>query len=525
MRIWSIANGGIARFTLVLTVLLALVFGSVVTVTAEPKTPGNIRPAQSLATISGNPLRIVVSGDGRIQVYYAGQTGGQFFSPNTDSANHGTFLWVNNAVYGFNGNYFTEVTQAGPTGNGSAGSPWTVTTTFAAGTTGVRVVQGVSYVNGQQYFRIDSQLVNTATVTATVTYFHAGDLYLQGSDYGYGYYNQATGGVGGYNENRDWYIVLQPITPGSKYEEDDYGTIWDHIGYSAPGQGLDNTINTSLLDNGAGLQWSNIVLGPNQSTTVSSWVSFGTAPVAVPTATSTPTGGVASPTPTQTRTVVPTATPTNAPPPPPPPPTATSIPPGVVLGQITPGQGAVIDAYKENVRITFPPGAVNAPVNLTYNVVNNLPGGTPPLGGSRLYFTLEARGLGGELVTQFNTDFEICAQNATGLSFFDGQRWVDIPVTPTADGVCGRLNHLTLFAVVVSATPTPAPGGAPGVAGPEPTTQPTEVVAPVASATPTSSTLPSRLPSTGDRAPWIGFLGLAALVLILGLAIRRASRT
>lgn len=272
--------------SLVSALLLVLLAGSTAAVGSGSREPPYTAFPQSTATINGNPLRIVVSSKSNIQVYYAGIDLGQFYHPNQSEANHGIFLWVNNKTYGpVSANYnFTEVSQSGPTGDGSAASPWVVTTVLAAGSTGIRVNQRVTYVNGQPYFRLDSQITNTGSASSTVTYFHAGDLYLEGSDRGYGYYNSSTGGVGGYNSSRNWYVVLQPETPATKYEEDHYSTIWNHItSGNGPGSGFDNSINSSLVDNGAGLQWSDIALSSGQSRTISSWVSFGTAPVSVPT--------------------------------------------------------------------------------------------------------------------------------------------------------------------------------------------------------------------------------------------------
>lgn len=211
-------------------------------------------------------------------------------------------MWWDGESYGLS-NAFTEVSQTGPTGTGTAADPWVVTNTLQAtspsdGETGVRIVKRESYVNGQQFLRVDTELINVTDEELTTTYFWAADLYLQGSDSGRGYYNASTGGVGGYNDAEDWFIVYQPITWATKYEEDSYATIWSHIGYAVPGPGFDNSIQEALMDNGAGLQWDGISLGAGESTTISHFVAFGTTPADVevpasptplPTPTSTPT--------------------------------------------------------------------------------------------------------------------------------------------------------------------------------------------------------------------------------------------
>ncbi|MGQ9674291.1 MAG: PEP-CTERM sorting domain-containing protein [Chloroflexota bacterium] len=276
------------RLAFVATLVLALILTTVVAANADDKAPPCVSAALSAATISGDPLQIVVNGNGRIQVYYAGQSGGQFYSPASTDPGHGPFLWLGGTVYNdyLGGPAFTELGQSGVTGSGTAGDPWVVTTTILARLheepDGIRIVQRVIYVNGQQYFRVDAQLTNTSSAPLATTYFWAADLYLQGDDQGYGYYNPNTGGVGGYNQARDWFIVFQPITPASAYEEDMYDTVYRHIGINGtPGSGFDNSLNSAFTDNGAGLQWSGISLAPGQSTTISHFVAFGTDPTQV----------------------------------------------------------------------------------------------------------------------------------------------------------------------------------------------------------------------------------------------------
>lgn len=293
----------VGRLALALFLALGLVLGSVLTVSAQKASP-EVTADATTVTITGSPLKIFINNDSSFQVQY--NNVGQFYpGGSTTTVYHGIFVWVGNVSYGPWSN-FIPVSQTGPTGDGSAGNPWVVTNTVDAGTTGIRLVQRISYVNGQPYLRQDVTLTNRGTSAATATYFHAADLYLQGSDNGYGYYNASTGGVGGYNQAQNWYIVFQPITAGSRYEENYYGTIWSEVGLSGtPGSGFHNTISAAYQDNGAGLEWQNIALTAGQSSTISDYVSFGTAPVAVPTATPSPTP---SPTPTPTPSPAPPAT-------------------------------------------------------------------------------------------------------------------------------------------------------------------------------------------------------------------------
>src|SRR5439155_7209246 len=75
------------------------------------------------------------------------------------------------------------------------------------------------------------------------------------------------------------------------------------------------------IDNGAGLQWSNLSLAAGGSTTISSFVSFGATAVVVPT-----------PTPSGAPTATPTATPTPVAVPPPPPPAIPEADPLLLVG-------------------------------------------------------------------------------------------------------------------------------------------------------------------------------------------------
>ena len=323
MRILRLTNNRAIRTAVAIALVLVLILALTATAAAEKLRPPEVSGAATgEVVISGNPLAIHVGTDGSAQVFYTGQPDGQFYPPDQNLCDHGIFVWLGNQVYGINvagrgSAYsspepipFTEVSQSGPTGDGSAGNPWVVDTTLGAGS--LRLVHRITYINGQQYYRQDTTITNTGGSATTFTYFHAGDIYLQGSDIGYGYYNASSGGVGGFNQARDWFIVFQPITAATNYKEAHYSQIWDDIGGdNAPGAGFNNTILADqFLDNGAGLQWSNRNLAAGQSMTISNFVAFGTNPTEVEVPTPTPTTGPGEPTPTPT----PTATATPRPP-------------------------------------------------------------------------------------------------------------------------------------------------------------------------------------------------------------------
>jgi hypothetical protein len=208
----------------------------------------------------------------------------------------GIFLWIGSSAYGpdfgSRGSAygspplpFTPISQTAVTGAGTAADPFRITTVLGAGATGVQLSQTITCVTGQQYYRQDTQILNTTAAPVSVSYFHAGDIYLRGSDDGYSYYDPATGGVGGRNATQDAFVVFQPLTPATRYQEDFYSTIWTNIGQGgAQGPGFTNTVRpgtapADLHDNGAGLQWSAISIGAGLSSTISNFLSFGATPI------------------------------------------------------------------------------------------------------------------------------------------------------------------------------------------------------------------------------------------------------
>jgi len=268
--------------------------------TPAPKglSPQGPTVAPTFKTVNCAPLTILVAADGSAQVQYAYvppvTPNGQFFPDDQSLADMGSFLWIGSSAYGpdFGSRSsaysspplaFTQLSQSSVSGTGTSGDPWIVTTMLGAGVTGAQISQKITCVNGQQYYRMDSTIANTSTNPINVTYFHAGDIFLKGSDNGYGYYDPATGAIGGKNQTQDWFVLFVPSTPATKYEENEFSTIWTKIGQGgAQGSGFASTYRPAdFIDNGAGLQWSGIAVLAGQSTTISDFVSFGTTPISV----------------------------------------------------------------------------------------------------------------------------------------------------------------------------------------------------------------------------------------------------
>lgn len=207
---------------------------------------------------SGSPLTFYVRDDTSTAVFYNGVR--QFYGDYAE----GVFLWVNNNVYGpgtvpagLTTHAYTLISNT-TQGTGTYVDPWVVTTRVAVGATGLKLEQKVTYKNGESYLTFSWKVENSTGLPISYVLFHAADLYTQGNDVGYGYYNQQTNSIGGYNSSRTFYQYFRPLTPPSHYFEGMYFVVWERIGStSGIGAGFNDTyLDSSLTDNGAGLQWN-----------------------------------------------------------------------------------------------------------------------------------------------------------------------------------------------------------------------------------------------------------------------------
>jgi hypothetical protein len=282
------------RLLLIMLVLVMMLFIAV-SASADEKTGGDSGGnAVGYTQIVGSPLTINVATDASYQVIHDivdPLTPGQVYPTSAEEADAGLFLWFGGVAVGpdFNNHEsgsasndyspWVNTSQSAVLGTGTSADPWIVETDVENISTGATMAADTIYVNGDDYFRIDWEIC-TATSGAAST-FLAADYYLQGSDDGYGYYDASTGSVGGFNELQDWFQIFTPVTPPSAYYEGYYGSVWDLIGSSSvPGSGFNNSIDNTLVDNGAGLQWDFTGGG---CTEFRSFWSFGDTPVLPPT--------------------------------------------------------------------------------------------------------------------------------------------------------------------------------------------------------------------------------------------------
>ena len=254
--------------------VILLSIATSVALAAPPETPPNA------IAIAGSPLRIEVGHDMSIQVYHQNYEHGATYG----DADSGPAWYIDGQIYGpdllshgdsaaFNSSELTWIDHRGPSGSGTQGDPWRVETTgqLSTGTSNLDITQLVSYVNGRNYFQLDWTMTNRGGSQSCFKFYHAADIYFANDDYGFGYYDAGSGSVGGYDENRTWFMVFAPITRPDRYREAYYDSIWEDV---ESGKDLDNTIDSEYLDNGIGLQW-NICLAAGETKTISNLWSFG----------------------------------------------------------------------------------------------------------------------------------------------------------------------------------------------------------------------------------------------------------
>jgi uncharacterized repeat protein (TIGR01451 family) len=228
-------------------------------------------PAFAAAIGSAGPLtRVEISPDLNCAVDHTGDTDPEFFGDTacgTLLASGGTLYGPANIPAGGSASprtAFTPVSQSPVTGTGTGADPFTVVTVVSLGSSGLQITETDSYVTGEESYRTDVTVTNTSLVQATAVLYRAGDCFLQNSDLGFGSADPATGavscvaGVDDGNGNtvpgtriEQWF----PLSSGSNYLENFFGSVWAAIGGQLPF--TDSCAQcANYVDNGAGLSWS-----------------------------------------------------------------------------------------------------------------------------------------------------------------------------------------------------------------------------------------------------------------------------
>ena len=179
--------------------------------------------------------------------------GGTLYAP--DFANHGGTATGNLGTYVV----FTPVSQTPVTGTGTPSDPFIVVTVVDVAATGLRIQQTDSYITGDESYRTDITIMNSGGPASGVL-FRAGDAFLAGSDFGFGFTETfgSRNAVGcSVNANNmppgrieEWI----PVTGGNNFYEAFYGEIWRWIGTQAPFPDMCGCAISQ--DNGAGISWN-----------------------------------------------------------------------------------------------------------------------------------------------------------------------------------------------------------------------------------------------------------------------------
>jgi uncharacterized repeat protein (TIGR01451 family) len=223
---------------------------------------------------SAGPLTHVYLGDElSCQVAHTGDTFLEFFPPSIVPGDCGTFVAVGGSLYAPNfgahggtatgglGSYtpFTPVSQSNVLGTGTAADPFRVVTVADVGSTGLRIEQTDSYVVGDEAYRTGIAISNVGGAAVTGVLYRAGDCFLGGSDFGFGFTEvfgsrKAVGcSVNANNSPPGRIEEWVPLTGGDNFYQARYSSVWSWIGTKVTFP--DTCDCTVFQDNGGGISW------------------------------------------------------------------------------------------------------------------------------------------------------------------------------------------------------------------------------------------------------------------------------
>ncbi len=261
-------------------VLLAAVTVGLVAPVLAVIAPSVASAATTASISSAGPLTdIGISDELNCSVNHAGDSAGEWFGETacgTLLASGGTLFGPSSIPAGGSASprtAWTAVSQSAVTGSGTAASPYKVVTVVDGTDAGVRVTETDSYIVGEESYRTDVAIANTRSVATTAVLYRGGDCYLQDSDQGYGLYDASSGAVSCTTSLDPGSRIEQllPITPGSRYVEGFYSSVWADMGSQAA---LPNTCDCATYeDNGIALSWD-LSLAAGATKTFSSITTF-----------------------------------------------------------------------------------------------------------------------------------------------------------------------------------------------------------------------------------------------------------
>lgn len=215
--------------------------------------------AYAVPITSPGPLTSIdISSQLNCSVHHVGDGAPEWYAGNAC----GTFIALNGTLYGpssvpAGGNAsprtpYSQVSQSGVTGSGTAADPYQVVTVVNAGT-GVTLTQTDSYVVGRESYDTRVTVQNNSGQQRVGNIYAAGDCFLQNSDFGYGRVIGTAPACAATPDPGSRIEGLLPRTGGNAYVEAHYWEVWSQIGTQQP---FSNTCRCNeLIDNGVGISW------------------------------------------------------------------------------------------------------------------------------------------------------------------------------------------------------------------------------------------------------------------------------
>ena len=247
-----------------------------------------------LTTINATPLRINVGADGSFQIYNTAVPGvGQVFPTTTDLADMGIFAYIDGELHAPNfaahgttattglGTFtpWEPVSLSAVHGAGTASDPHIVSVLLGAPESDVRVNLTVSYVRGQNFFRLRTHVYSNTNERHDVDVYLGADIFLAGSDNGFFVSVPQLNAVGGRScdpEEGNYNILLIPITPANSFTASQFADVWRQI---ADNELSNSSEGSACVDNGAAIKWEDIMRS-SASIELNAAVSFGEVPSA-----------------------------------------------------------------------------------------------------------------------------------------------------------------------------------------------------------------------------------------------------
>ncbi len=255
-----------------------------------------VQAQSSFTTINATPLKINVGADGSFQIYNTAVPGvGQIFPTTNDLADMGVFAYIDGVLHAPDfaahgttatttplGTYtaWDPVSLSTASGTGTAGDPVVVSVLLAAPESDVRVNLTVTYVRGENFFRLRTNVFSITNTLHEVDVYLGADIFLAGSDSGFFVNVPQLNAVGGRScdpEEGSYNILLIPITPVDSSTAGQFADVWRQIGEN---ELIASSDGTACIDNGAALKWEDIMRGGSTSVELNAAISFGAIPSA-----------------------------------------------------------------------------------------------------------------------------------------------------------------------------------------------------------------------------------------------------